>query len=121
MRATGLWGTDRWHWSGYLAVAGGLCTVLLYVWGRRFGVRAGTITAAAAGPASLVTAGLWLGSHRGVGGTFGGELGLSAAAALGLLRHWAPPTWRTERAVLLTASVGGWVTAVLSTADCRQL
>jgi hypothetical protein len=115
VRATGLWGTDRWHWSGYLALAGGLCTALLYAWGRRFGVRAGTITAAVAAPASVVTAGLWLGSHHGFGGTFGAGLGLSAASALGLLRHWVPPTWRTERFVLVAAAAGGWALAAMTT------
>ena len=115
VRATGLWGTDRWHWTGYLALASGLCTALLYAWGRRFGVRAGTITAAVTAPAGAVTAGLWLGSHHGIGGTFGAGLGLSAASALALLRHGAPPTWRAERVVLVVAAVGGWGLAAMTT------
>jgi trimeric autotransporter adhesin len=90
-RENGLYGTDQLDIAAYAAITTGLGAGVLFWWGTRSGVRAGSVAAALVGPATVPLVGLWLQRDGHVGwGSTAVLLGLVLVGGVSLVRRWAP-------------------------------
>ncbi len=113
VRATGLFGADRWTALGYTALAAAGCSVVLLAWAVLGRVRVGSLVGSVLAPLAVVLGGVRASSsdvldHAAVAG-----LGLLAASALTAAGALAPDHWRAERRLLRWVGVGAWLLAVL--------
>jgi hypothetical protein len=111
VRSTGLIGADQVPSAAYAAGAAAVSALVLAGWAALSGVRAGSISASALGPAALTLAGVQAGPPALAGQ--GLALGLLAACALTLLRAHLSLALMAERQLLRVVAGGALGLAVL--------